>query len=76
VKLTVSIDRIVLDGVQLTPAQRAALPAAVQAELRRLLAGGPVATSPNLRSASPVTRIGADVASAVAGALPAARRRG
>jgi hypothetical protein len=74
VRVTVTIDRLVLDGVQLTRAQRAALPTAVQSELARLLAGGPVSPQPNRRSASPVTRIGADVASAVAGALPAARR--
>jgi hypothetical protein len=74
VKVTVNIDRLVLDGVPLTRAQRAALPAAVQSELSRLLAAGPAAPPANPRSASPVTRIGADVASAVAGALPAARR--
>jgi hypothetical protein len=74
VKVTVTIDRLVLDGVQLTRAQRAALPAAVGSELARLIAGEPAPRSANRRSASPVSRIGADVASAVADALPAGRR--
>jgi hypothetical protein len=74
VRITVQIDRLILDGVELTRAQREQVPAAVQTELARLLAAGPVSVAHRAAARSPVTRIGADVAGAVARALPAARR--
>lgn len=50
----VRIERLVLDGVALPPAQRPALRAAVEAELARLLAAGGL--SPALRAGGTVPR--------------------
>jgi hypothetical protein len=40
VRIEVGIDRLVLDGVELSQRERALLPAAVETELARRLAGG------------------------------------
>jgi hypothetical protein len=64
-----NIDRLVLDGVALTHAERAALPGAIQAELSRHLGGRAPATE--LAPQSPiVARVGREVAGAVRAALP------
>lgn len=73
-RVAVNIDRLVLDGVELTHAERAELPAAVQSELARLLTSGLVRPSHDAASPSPATRIGTEIAAAVGAALPAARR--
>jgi adenosylcobinamide amidohydrolase len=76
VNVDVRIDRLVLDGIDLTHADRPRLQAAVETELGRLLAeqpalgvasGGavPVVRGGNLRLGGPATELGGRIARAV-----------
>jgi hypothetical protein len=62
--LEVRIERLVLDGVTMTRAEREALPAAVERELRGLIAPGEAPRRP------PRSTIARDIATAIHGSLP------
>lgn len=57
-KITLRIERLILDGIELTPADRPAFQQALEAELARLLAEGGVAPGLAGGMAVPAVRAG------------------
>jgi hypothetical protein len=75
-KVNLRIERLVLDGVELTRRERAALAGAIERELRLQLAPPArarpqlAATIPDGRAGARVERIGRDIAAALHSSLP------
>jgi hypothetical protein len=70
VRVAVHIERLVLDGIELTHRERAALGPTIERELRRRTEGTNGRAVARSRATPRVTRIGRDVAAAVHESMP------